>query len=413
MSDATGSPYYGPIGETSSDIMLEKTFLASGYLTGVGFGTQFEFPKNAAEIDPSLSVGVQLVLYCMCTLALWRRNPRTRSTYLLLGYIFILNAMNAIWTGTSAYGLQLTFIDNRNYPGGPLGFLGVEFSISANVLSLASLIAGNLLADGLLVCVANTLLVFQILINPNHMCPAMALLCYLDRVVGGPGNRSDGRTMSNVNSIPWYAVNLTAQTSPLTIVLPTVMSCFFAMQTVSPAGFFSQSTVNFGLTYFAISLSLNILLTIMIIVRMWAQKVKSRAIFGEEYGQHYTSVSTMFVESAALYCLFSILLLITYAMNHPINQIWLGISPAVQVRLFVEHFSGVELILCCRCCPAISLSIASLKVAPGQPIRGTRRTRRHPTSRTLMVNPILKLPTRRLMGHISSTHSRAKTQKMP
>lgn len=33
-----GKPYYGPVGETSLQIFLEKTFMASGYLTGVGFG---------------------------------------------------------------------------------------------------------------------------------------------------------------------------------------------------------------------------------------------------------------------------------------------------------------------------------------------------------------------------------------
>lgn len=59
--------------------------------------------------------------------------------------------MNLIWTATSAYGLQLTYIDNRNYPGGPLAFLGVEFALPANVTSLASYIAANLLADALMV----------------------------------------------------------------------------------------------------------------------------------------------------------------------------------------------------------------------------------------------------------------------
>lgn len=39
MSDTP--TYYGPVGETSSDILLEKTFLASGYLTGIGFGMYF------------------------------------------------------------------------------------------------------------------------------------------------------------------------------------------------------------------------------------------------------------------------------------------------------------------------------------------------------------------------------------
>ncbi|TCD67459.1 hypothetical protein EIP91_012376 [Steccherinum ochraceum] len=272
MSSDTSTPYYGPVGETSSDILLEKTFMASGYLTGVGFGVQF-------------------VMYLLCTRALWLRKPKTPSTWFLLGYIFVLNAINTIWTGTSAYGLQLTFIDNRNYPGGPLAFLGIEFSIWQNILSLASLISGNVLADILLLW-----------------------RCY----------------------VIWAATM--GKRAFLVMVIPTLLllasiatSCLFAYETVSPSGFFSKITANFALPYFALSLSLNILLTIMIVFKMSIQKLKGRAIFGEQYGRHYTSISTMFIESAALYCLFSILLLITYAMNHPINQIWLGISPSIQM----------------------------------------------------------------------------------
>lgn len=79
------------------------------------------------------------------------------------------------------------------------------------------------------------------------------------------------------------------------------------------------------------SLSLNILLTLMIVLRLAAYRQKGRYIFGQAYGEHYGSISTMFIESAALYTICSILLLATYATGHPINQIWLGISPAVQV----------------------------------------------------------------------------------
>lgn len=35
----TNGTYYGPVDESPSDIFLEKTFIASGYLTGVGYGT--------------------------------------------------------------------------------------------------------------------------------------------------------------------------------------------------------------------------------------------------------------------------------------------------------------------------------------------------------------------------------------
>lgn len=35
----SNSTYYGPVGETADEIFLEKTFLISGYLTALGYGT--------------------------------------------------------------------------------------------------------------------------------------------------------------------------------------------------------------------------------------------------------------------------------------------------------------------------------------------------------------------------------------
>ncbi|KAJ7102786.1 hypothetical protein C8R44DRAFT_887521 [Mycena epipterygia] len=39
----------------------------------------------------------------------------------------------------------------------------------------------------------------------------------------------------------------------------------------------------------------------------------------------------MFVESVALYSIVSILLLVTFTLGNPINRIWLGIAPAIQM----------------------------------------------------------------------------------
>jgi hypothetical protein len=96
-------------------------------------------------------LGVQLVLYIACMRILWRVGNRGGFTYFLLVYISLLCSMNTIWTATSAVGLQLTYIDNRNYPGGVIGFLNVEFALPSNVASLTSYIIGNVLADALLV----------------------------------------------------------------------------------------------------------------------------------------------------------------------------------------------------------------------------------------------------------------------
>lgn len=128
------------------------------------------------------------------------------------------------------------------------------------------------------------------------------------------------------------------------------MASLYGFETASPtAGLFSKSSINFALPYFAISLSLNILLTVMIVAVMLGRKRRGREIFGDTYGKHYTSVSTMFIESAALYSIVSILLLPTYAVQHPIYQIWFGLAPAIQVRYaFLVYLCLIPNPLCSR-----------------------------------------------------------------
>lgn len=77
---------------------------------------------------------------------------------------------------------------------------------------------------------------------------------------------------------------------------------------------------------------MNIILTAMIVGQMVATRNKSRKMFGEAYGDHYSSLSTMFVESAAMYSLMSIPLLISYGLMHPISQIFLALNPSAQVN---------------------------------------------------------------------------------
>ncbi|KAK7680852.1 hypothetical protein QCA50_016162 [Cerrena zonata] len=271
MSNNT-KPYYGPVGETPDEILLEKTFVAAGYLTGFGFG-------------------VQLVLYLMCMRGLWQRRPLTRFIKFLMFHTTMLCAMNAIWTGTSAYGVQITYVDNRNYPGGPFAFLMVESPLPTNVLSNVGYTIGNIMADALLLWRCSV--IWKASMGPSGIYymifPGLMLLASL------------------------------------------AMQILFVFETANPnAGFFSSQTVNFVIPWFSISLSLNIILTMMIVAQMIRCRRRGQAVFGSAYGDHYGSISSIFVESAAIYCLCSTILLITYAMDHPINQIWLAIGPAVQ-----------------------------------------------------------------------------------
>ncbi|KAJ7583312.1 hypothetical protein C8J56DRAFT_1167243 [Mycena floridula] len=116
------------------------TLLAAGYLTGVGYGAQ-------------------LILHIACMRILWAtaKSWNSKQSYFLMCYISVLCALDTMWTGVSAFGLQATYIDNLNYPSGdpdspsgPVAFLGIEFSLPFNIIGQVVFTLGNLLADALL-----------------------------------------------------------------------------------------------------------------------------------------------------------------------------------------------------------------------------------------------------------------------
>ncbi|KAJ7077413.1 hypothetical protein B0H15DRAFT_562964 [Mycena belliarum] len=279
------TPYYGPLGESAAELLLEKTFLISGYLTGVGYGAQ-------------------LILYIACAQNLWQKTgkkSRTRRvSSLLLAYISILCILNTMWTGVSAFGLQATYIDNRNYPapssdtpGGPIAFLGVEFSLPFNIVGQIVFTAENLLADALLFW-----------------------RCYII------WNAQSGNMAKYVMAFP-----------ALMFLASLTMGIIFGIETTSADGLFGSTTASFGIPYFAISLSLNIILTLLIVGRIWYHQRSLKALFGNDHthARPYQLLLTMFIESAALFSIISILLLVTFALGNPINQIWLGVAPAIQL----------------------------------------------------------------------------------
>lgn len=66
--------------------------------------------------------------------------------------------MNGFWTGVTAWGLPFTFVDNRNYPGGPASFIDVEYStlVPINAASVVIAYLSSMLSDALLVSVPST-----------------------------------------------------------------------------------------------------------------------------------------------------------------------------------------------------------------------------------------------------------------
>jgi len=89
--------------------------------------------------------------------------------------------------------------------------------------------------------------------------------------------------------------------------------------------------------YISISLSLNVLLTLMIVVRLLLHSWNVRTTTGSApvgTGGLYKSIATMLIESSALFAVSSLLAIVLWAISHPLSNVFSPILAETQVRAF-------------------------------------------------------------------------------
>ena len=111
------------------------------------------------------------------------------------------------------------------------------------------------------------------------------------------------------------------------------MGTLWTLQSSQPGlSLYSALPLAYGTSYYVISLSVNIILTILITIRLLLFRRQVASALSPEYGKQYVSLATIIIESAAIYSLFALLFIISYAVNNPINQIFLTLASISQVR---------------------------------------------------------------------------------
>ena len=96
------------------------------------------------------------------------------------------------------------------------------------------------------------------------------------------------------------------------------------------------------LPHFAVCLSLNILVTIMIATQLLSMKWKVARALGKQHAKEYIPVLAIIIESTALFALASIVFLVLTGLNHPAQQIILPMLPQIEVRLtFLQYWNGI------------------------------------------------------------------------
>lgn len=109
----------------------------------------------------------------------------------------------------------------------------------------------------------------------------------------------------------------------------------------------NERAVQFGLPYFALSMTINMLVTVIIISRLLLARRQIRQVMGSQHGKEYTGVAAMLVESAVPPALVSIVLIALYAEGILAQVLFYPLLPQVQVsfsgshRTMSDHCDGV------------------------------------------------------------------------
>lgn len=76
---------------------------------------------------------------------------KTKSTWCFMAYITWNFILGTFGISAEAKFNELTFVDARNFPGGPNAFVNAEYGIFINIFGTAAYVVLNWFADGLVV----------------------------------------------------------------------------------------------------------------------------------------------------------------------------------------------------------------------------------------------------------------------
>jgi len=247
----------------------------------------------AGRFISAIFYGIVIVLFFQCVATLLdpaNRRKEGIKRWGLIAYTVVMFSFVTVYTAMSSDILSISFIDNRQFPGVgdtlPPGPIGYEYSIYSKAISLIPNIMflfNNWLADGLLL-----------------------YRCYI-----------------------LYGMNIWVVALPCLLCLSSVvMGIMLVYQTSRPdSKIWTSLAVNYGLGYFSISLSLNILLTLMIVTRLI---LHTRNIMGAP-ARVYRAIITMLIESSALYAVNSLLFVGPWGAGNHAADIFLPILAQTQV----------------------------------------------------------------------------------
>ncbi|CCM05252.1 uncharacterized protein FIBRA_07462 [Fibroporia radiculosa] len=256
--------------ESSSTIVDEETWLQGALLSNIAYG-------------------VVLALYVMCVAKLVRQLKQYN--YMrplgLFAYATVIFIISTLFMGSQVKFIQLAFIEDRNFPGGPNAYVEDEFSNPTDEIANVCFVVGNWIMDAFLIW--RLVVIFKSL----------------------------GRM--------WVIPLATGLSIMLAASVSLGISLLVQMTGSSPFDY-----VNITLGYYVMSLALNVVATFFIAGRFLVCRARA-ARLGSEHASRYTGFAAVFIESAALFAIFAILFIVPFGIGNNLANVFIETVSQVQV----------------------------------------------------------------------------------
>ncbi|KAF5323230.1 hypothetical protein D9619_013528 [Psilocybe cf. subviscida] len=116
-----------------------------------------------------------------------------------------------------------------------------------------------------------------------------------------------------------YRANYVVIVVPSVIYLATIAVGVVQLTSFSTSPFFSGSPFKWNRVYLTLTVSFNLLVTILILVRLRMASKAARKTTGHNSSNVYGTISAMIIESAAIYATFTITFLVVYWVGSPVS----------------------------------------------------------------------------------------------
>ncbi|KAJ3513817.1 hypothetical protein NLJ89_g2739 [Agrocybe chaxingu] len=219
---------------------------------------------------------------------------------------------------------EISFITYRNYPGGPSAFEPAFFSLPVNAAGNVFFILANWICDAILVW--RCLIIYRQSRIPLWIIMIIPCSGYLGSIALG---------------ICWAIQVCNPETSP-----------------------WVSKGVNFTVPYLSLSLALNIFMSTALSLRLLVYRWRMKKLPNIAGGINYLGLVAMIVESAVVYSIFSLCSIVTFLLNHPIQNVFNQLFAEAQVK-FRRYYFPLHSGLICALLQIVATLMILYRVASG------------------------------------------------